>query len=145
MLLLLLTGLGAIQALGQVRIGGKVTDQQGKGIPGITVQVKGTTFGAVTNPDGAYTLNATLKPGAYTLRFTGIGFGSREEALQVGDAASYTVDVRLSEDALGLDEVVVTGTTDGTTRKQLGSYISTVKSDQLTKGATGNALAALQG
>lgn len=145
LILLLLTGLGAIRAMGQVRIGGKVTDQQGKGIPGITVLVKGTTSGAVTNPDGAYTLNATLKPGAYTVRFTGIGFGSREEALQVGDAASYTLNAQLSEDALGLDEVVVTGTTEGTTRKQLGSYISTVKADQLTKGATGNALAALQG
>jgi TonB family protein len=44
-----------------------------------------------------------------------------------------------------MDEVVVTGVSAGTTRKQLGSYISTVKSDQLTKGATGNVLSALQG
>lgn len=46
---------------------------------------------------------------------------------------------------MGLDEIVVTGTSAGTTKRQLGSYISTVKADQLTKGATGNVLAALQG
>ena len=40
---------------------------------------------------------------------------------------------------------MVTGTSLGTTRKQLGSYISTVRGDELTKGATGNVLAALQG
>ncbi len=44
-----------------------------------------------------------------------------------------------------MDEVVVTGTSQGTTKRQLGSYISTVKADELTKGATGNVLAALQG
>lgn len=51
----------------------------------------------------------------------------------------------LSPDALNMDEVVVTGVSAGTTKKQLGSYISTVKADQLNKGATGNVLAALQG
>jgi TonB-linked SusC/RagA family outer membrane protein len=65
--------------------------------------------------------------------------------LQISDAASYTADAQLAEDALKLDEVVVTGVSAGTTRKQLGSYISTVRGDQLTKGATGNVLAALQG
>lgn len=143
--LFLLTGLSATQAFGQVHITGKVTSAEGNGIPGITVQVKSTTYGAVTGPDGNYSINATLKPGAYTLRFSGVGFGTKEQALQISDAAAYTANTRLSEDALGLDEVVVTGTTEGTTRKQLGNYISTVKADQLTKGATGNALAALQG
>lgn len=51
----------------------------------------------------------------------------------------------MEEDALKMDEVVVTGTSAGTTRRQMGSYISTVKADELTKGATGNVLAALQG
>ncbi|WP_315815659.1 TonB-dependent receptor plug domain-containing protein [Paraflavitalea speifideaquila] len=49
------------------------------------------------------------------------------------------------EDALGLDEVIVTGTSQGTTRKQIGSYISTLKADDINKGATSNVLAALQG
>ncbi|TWI82002.1 SusC/RagA family TonB-linked outer membrane protein [Chitinophaga japonensis] len=143
--LLLLTGFSAMSAAAQVRIAGKVTSQDGNGIPGITVQVKNTTYGAVTDPDGTYSFNANLQPGPYTIKFSGVGFATREQALQIGDAGTYTVITQLSEDALGLDEVVVTGTTEGTTRKQLGNYIATVKADQLTKGATGNALAALQG
>ncbi len=142
LLVCLLTGLGAA---GQVRIAGKVTSPSGEGLPGITVQVRNTTYGAVTSAEGNYSFNAGLKPGAYTIRFSGVGFASREQSLQIGNAGDYTVITQLSEDALGLDEVVVTGTTEGTTRRQLGNYISTVKADQLTKGATGNALAALQG
>jgi len=143
--LFLLTGLGVSSAMGQVRIAGKVTSPEGNGIPGITVQVKNTTYGAVTDADGNYSFNASLKPGPYTIKFSGVGFAAREQTLQIGDAGTYSVITQLTEDALGLDEVVVTGTTEGTTRKQLGNYISTVKADQLTKGATGNALAALQG
>lgn len=143
--LFLLTGLGISSAMGQVRIAGKVTSPEGNGIPGITVQVKNTTYGAVTDPDGNYSFNASLQPGPYTIKFSGVGFAAREQSLQIGDAGTYSVITQLTADALGLDEVVVTGTTEGTTRKQLGNYISTVKADQLTKGATGNALAALQG
>src|SRR6185369_15836434 len=60
-------------------------------------------------------------------------------------ASSYTVDAQLSVDPLNMEEVVVTGTSAGTTRKQLGSYVSTVKADQLNKGASSNVLTALQG
>ena len=51
----------------------------------------------------------------------------------------------MAQDALNLDEVVVTGTSSGTTRRQLGSYISSVNADELSKGGSGNVLAALQG
>jgi TonB-linked SusC/RagA family outer membrane protein len=134
-----------IAAFSQVKISGRVTGADGKGIPSISVQVKGTTAGAVTDVDGSYNLTANLKPGDYTLQFSGVGFQTKESQLKVAGDNSYTADAQLSDDALKLDEVVVTGTSQGTTRKQLGSYISTVKADQLNKGATGNVLAALQG
>ena len=51
----------------------------------------------------------------------------------------------MASDALGLDEVIVTGTTAGTTKRQIGNYISTVKADELTKAGAGNVLSALQG
>lgn len=137
--------LSMIAAMAQVRISGKVTGADGKGIPAVSVQIRTTTIGTVTDADGNYDFSATLKSGTYTLDFTGVGFKSKEQTVQVGTAAAYTVDAQLSEDALRMDEVVVTGVSAGTTRKQLGSYVSTVKADQLTKGATGNVLAALQG
>ena len=135
----------SVAAMSQVKISGKVTGADGKGIALISVVVSNTTFGGVTDGEGNYSFNADLKPGAYTLEFSGVGFTSKTQSLTVGSESSYTSNMSLDVDALKLDEVVVTGTSAGTTRKQLGSYISTVKGDQLTKGATSNVLGALQG
>jgi TonB-linked SusC/RagA family outer membrane protein len=131
--------------LAQVHISGKITGSGNKPLTGISVTVKNTNYGTATDPSGNYTLTAPLKPGSYAIEFSGVGFKTTTQNLQIGNAENYTVSVTLVEDALGLDEVVVTGTSQGTTRKQLGSYISTIKADQLNKGATGNVLAALQG
>ncbi len=132
-------------ALAQVRISGKVTGADGKGIPVISVSVRNTTYGGATDADGMYAIQANLRPGSYTLDFSGVGFKSKSQSLQVGNASSYTSDVELAIDALNMDEVILTGVSLGTTRKQLGNYISTVKADELTKGATSNVLSALQG
>jgi TonB-linked SusC/RagA family outer membrane protein len=129
----------------QVQISGRVTGTQNEGLPGITVQVLSTRFATSTGPDGNYALSVQLNPGTYQLQFTGVGFKAQNKAVQISGTSPQTVDVQMEEDALKMDEVVVTGTSAGTTRRQLGSYISTVKADELTKGATGNVLAALQG
>jgi TonB-linked SusC/RagA family outer membrane protein len=131
--------------LAQVRISGKVTDAEGKGIPGISAFLLNTTIGTSTDANGAYTINADLRTGNYTLQFSGVGFKTKTQTVQISTASSYTTDVQLDGDALKMEEVIVTGVSAGTTRKQLGSYISTVKADELTKGATSNVLAALQG
>lgn len=132
-------------AMAQVSISGKVTGTDGRGLPSVSVAVRNTGFGAATDANGAYTINANLKPGTYTLEFSGVGLKSKEQTVQVGTAAAYTADIQLADDALNLDEVVVTGVSAGTTRKQLGSYVSTVKADQLTKAGSTNVLSALQG
>jgi len=143
--LVLVFCLASIATMSQVKISGKVTGADGKGIALISVAVNNTTFGGVTDGDGNYSFNADLKPGTYTLEFSAVGFKSKTQSLTVGSESSYTSNIALAEDVLKLDEVVVTGTSAGTTRKQLGSYISTVKGDQLNKGATSNVLGALQG
>jgi TonB-linked SusC/RagA family outer membrane protein len=129
----------------QVTISGKVTGTDGKGIPFISVLVRNTTYGGATDGSGNYSFSADLRAGTYILEFSGVGFRSATQNLQVSSASSYSVNLQMTEDALKLDEVVVTGVSAGTTRKQLGSYISTVRADQLNKGATSNVLAALQG
>jgi TonB-linked SusC/RagA family outer membrane protein len=93
----------------------------------------------------SYTINGDLKPGTYSLVFSGVGFKAKTHPVQITTATSYTADVQLEGDALKMEEVIVTGVSAGTTRRQLGNYISTVKADELTKGATSNVLAALQG
>lgn len=130
---------------GQEIISGKVTLSTGLSAESVTVLVKGTKLGALTDNSGSYSFNASLKPGNYTIVFAGVGYKTKEAGLTIGTAKSYKVDAVLYEEISKLDEVVVTGNSQGTTRRQLGSYISTVKADELTKGATGNVLAALQG
>jgi len=129
----------------QVSITGKVTGKNGGGVSAVSVQIKNTTYGTATDANGDYVLSVPLRPGNYVLRFSGVGLKTAEQSVQVGSGQNYTANIQLANDILGLDEVVVTGTSLGTTRKQLGSYISTVRGDELTKGATGNVLAALQG
>jgi TonB-linked SusC/RagA family outer membrane protein len=130
----------------QVRISGTVTGADKNGIAHISVLVRGTTYGAVTDETGNYSFQANLQPGTHHLDFSGVGYRASSVPLKVSSASeNLKTDAQLSEDALKMDEVVITGVSLGTTRKQLGSYISTVKADELTKGATGNVLAALQG
>lgn len=130
----------------QVTISGKVTGSGNASAANVSVVVRNTNFGTTTDAEGAYSINANLKPGKYVLEFSGVGFKTATtEVTIINSTNTYTADVSLANDVLGLDEVVVTGTSQGTTKKQLGSYVSTVKADQLNKGATGNVLAALQG
>ena len=144
-LLLAVCSLLVIAASAQVTIAGKVTDETGKAVPDITVLVKGTTQGSATDAAGNYRLTASLKPGNYTIAFSGVGYEASTVSLTVGSSLSYTLDAVLTTRVSKLDEVIVTGTSAGTTRRQLGSYISSVNADDLNKGATGNVLAALQG
>ncbi len=134
-----------VLSFAQVQVSGKVTGPEGEGLPSISVTIRNTTLGATTDVNGNYNISGSLQPGNYTLIFTGIGYQRKEQTIQVGTAASYTSDVQMEIDALSMDEVIVTGTSEGTTKRQLGSYVSTVSADQLNKGATSNVLAALQG
>ena len=105
--MLLLLQLCCVVALAQVRISGKVTGPDGKGLPGISVVVKNTAYGASTDIDGNFNLTADLKPGTYPLEISGIGFKSKEQNVTIGTDNAYTVNAQLVEDPLGLDEYLV--------------------------------------
>ena len=127
-------------------ITGKVTEDATKApIPGAGVKVQGTNFAVAANSDGTYSLVANLAPGSYQVSVTFIGYKTSTKQITLGSNNNVTADFTLSQDAMGLDEVIVTGTSQGTTRKQLGSYVSTVKGDDLNRAPSGNALASLQG
>ncbi|MDX1429264.1 MAG: TonB-dependent receptor, partial [Rhodothermales bacterium] len=91
------------------KITGRVTDESsGDGLPGVNVVIQGTTQGTATDVDGYYTiLNVT--PGTYDLRVTFIGYTPEVvTGVRVKIDQSTTVDVGLSEEAIGIEEVVVT-------------------------------------
>ena len=101
----------------QAQIKGKVTDAQGNGLAGITVNVQNTTYSTATDLSGNYTLSANLRPGTYSVVFSGVGFRSVTQQANVTAAGDVSVDAQLTADALNLDEVVVTGVSAGTTRR----------------------------
>ncbi len=114
-------------AFAQTReVSGTVTGTDGAPIPGLTVIVKGTTIGSITNPDGVYTI--TNVPADATLIFSFVGMKTQEVVL--GDQTK--VDVTMQTDAIGLEEVVAIGY--GTSRKKdLTGSIVNVKAEELQK------------
>ena len=143
MILVLLSGF-CIDTIAQTIISGKVSNQKdNSGIEGISIVIKGTRNGATSDNVGGFSLKLNNN-NAVTLVASGVGFKTQE--LNVDPSKMATgLNIVLTEQYSKLDEVVVTGTSAGTTKRQLGSYISSVNADELSKGATGNVLAALQG
>ncbi len=130
----------------QTIIKGKVTDSKGVPVPGASVQIKNTGSGTSSNTDGIYQLMVNLKNGKYEVMISSVGFTSSEKSITVNSTnGSFAFDAILKEDATGLDEVVVTGTSQGSTKKQLGNFVGTIKGSQLANSASPNAIASLQG
>lgn len=130
----------------QVKITGKVTNaNSGNAVQGGTVSVKGTTTATGTDHEGVYILNANLKPGNVTLVFSSVGLKTVERVLQITSTSDYTLNAELNDDVLGLDEVVVIGSTISQSKKQLGNTISTINKTQLANTGTANLGGALQG
>src|SRR5690554_5988945 len=109
----------------QPAVSGTVTDDSDQPLPGVTVVVKGTTQGTVTNVDGDYSL-ANIPEDA-TLVFSFVGMRTQE--VEVGNQT--TIDVTMMVDAIGIEEVVAVGY--GTQRRgNLTGSIASVKSEELT-------------
>jgi len=142
--LLLVVAMAAATTLqAQTVLKGKVTNKKGEPVPSATVTITPGNTATVTDMQGVYELS-TKANGKAKLNVSSVGYKTASKDVQL-NGAQQNVDVVLEDDVTGLDEVVVTGTTAGTTRRQLGSYVSTVKADDLNKGAAGNVLQALQG
>jgi TonB-dependent starch-binding outer membrane protein SusC len=119
-------------------IKGTVTDQKtSNSLPGLTVVVKGTSVGTVTDIDGKFSIMASEKD---VLEFSFIGYTKKE--VVVGNQTE--INISLSEDVMGLDEVIVTGY--GVQKKSdLTGAVSSVSGESLTKMPMANIDQALQG
>ncbi len=136
LLFLLLTGLGSFS---QNRIiSGKVTGKDEVSIPGVTVVVKGTTNGTITDMNGNYSLQTG--PGARILVFSYIGMKTREVVI----STSNVINVVMEEEAISMDEVVVVGY--GTQRRSdIAGSVATVKTDELIAKPTTDLQGMLKG
>ncbi len=129
------------QGFAQTRtITGTITSEEtGETLPSVTVQLKGTTTGAISNFDGEYSINVPQDGGV--LIFSFIGLNSQE--ITIGNQTK--IDIALSENIKELGEIVVTGVAAATPKKKLPFTVSTIDEKILQQVPASNAGAALVG
>jgi TonB-linked SusC/RagA family outer membrane protein len=122
----------------QRQLQGKVTDSQGGSLPGVTVSVKGTTNGTITDNNGFYSLS-NISANAI-VQFSFVGMKSQEFKI----VNQTTINVTLTEESIGVDEVVVVGY--GTQlKKDVTGSVSSIKSETLNAFPTASLQQTLQG
>jgi len=120
------------------KISGKVTDENGQGLPGVNVTVKGTTRGTSTNVDGAYTLESVNDQDVLVFSF--VGYLAKE----VSVGAVSKLDIVLATDTKALEEIIVVGY--GTQKKAtVTGSISTIKGDAIAQVPAPNISQSLAG
>src|SRR5690606_21567689 len=115
----------AVQAqTGQIT--GRVTDAQSGGpLSEVQVYLVGQELGTLSRADGRF-LILNLPAGTYEVRAERIGFASSTESVNVTAGGTATVDFSLGSQALGLDEIVVTGTAGAARRREIGNAITQI-------------------
>jgi TonB-dependent SusC/RagA subfamily outer membrane receptor len=128
-------------------ISGKVLESATRQpIAGATVRIDNTVLGTPTDPNGNFTLTATLQPGNYTLSVSYIGYKPKQVRFTLGDNSQVRLeDILLEEDAARAAEVVVTGTAGLTSKRELANAITTVTSREIQNGGAQQIDQALQG
>ncbi len=138
---MVLTGtlLLASQALAQPKaVTGKVTNEQGLGLPGVQVFIKGTSQGTLSNVDGNYSIRATV---GQALVFRLLGNAPEERTVGAEDV----INVQLRRVATTLDAVVVSALGQSTTQRSLGTAQQTVQGADIAGTQRENFINALQG
>ncbi len=120
------------------KVSGKVTDNSGSPLPGVSVVIKGSSIGVTTDMDGNFNLTST--PENATLIFSFVGMKSKEIA--VGGRNEF--NVVLEDETIGLQEVVAVGY-GSVQKKELTSAISSIASKDLLQGAFNSPLQMLDG
>ncbi|MEI6143260.1 MAG: TonB-dependent receptor plug domain-containing protein [Mariniphaga sp.] len=134
LLMVLTTGM----AFAQKSISGKVTDESGASVPGVSVVVKGTTTGTITDIDGKYNLSVPVS--AKSLAFSFIGMVSVEIPIGQGNV----IDAVMKTETVGVEEVVVVGY--GTRKKEeVTGSISTISDKQLKTSSATSVVSRMQG
>jgi TonB-linked SusC/RagA family outer membrane protein len=135
----LLMGMTAVNAQMKTITGKVVSSEDNSPIPGVSVILKGTTVGTVTNMDGVYSVQV---PGeGKSLIFSFVGYRTQEILLE----GKSKVDVVLQVDVLNVDEVVVTALGISKEKKSLGYTVQDIKGAELVQGANPDLMTSLSG
>lgn len=122
----------------QNAVTGKVTDRTGLGLPGVTVFVKGTTNGTITDNNGNF--NITNVDSQSILSFSFVGMRTQEVIV----GSQRVINISLQEETIGIEEVVAIGY--GTQkRKEVTSSVETIRSEDFNAGGSRSPMDLIQG
>jgi TonB-linked SusC/RagA family outer membrane protein len=121
-----------------ITVKGVILDAKSQPIPGVSIKVKGSTRGTISDANGAYTINAP-ESGVLVFSFTGL----KTETAVIGGRSTINLSMQESENTL--DEVVVTSFGGSSQQRALGYATTTIKSSDLVKVGTPNVATALYG
>lgn len=127
-----------VTAVADVQVKGTVTDEKGKGVPGVSVHEKGTSNGTATDANGNFSLRVVGADAV--LVFRSVGYLTKEQSVANGN-----MQVQLTPDIRSLDDVVVTALGIKRQEKALGYSIATLKGDQVSTVKEVNVANALSG
>jgi len=124
-------GVAAQQATGTVA--GEVTDARTmRPLAGAQIQVTGTNRGTLASQNGSFQIGS-VPTGTHTIRVQMLGFRTEEREVEVEANETVTVNVELTQTALALDEIVVTGQAGEAQRRSVANAVSTISAERLNE------------
>lgn len=136
---LFLIGIGMVNAQTK-RVTGNVTSADDKQpIPGVTIQVKGTSLGTISDADGNYSLK--VPDDAISLVFSFVGM----ETMEIAISGKSEINAQLKSSYIGMDEVVVTALGISKEKKAIGYATASVDGDDLTKTRSSSVMDGISG
>lgn len=120
-------------------LSGKIVDNLGDPVPGVSIVVKGTTIGTITGADGTYRLNVPADAG--TIVYTFIGMKTQE----VPYTGQNTLNVYMIATTEDLDEVVVTALGIKRSQKSIGYAATSVDNEELTRTRSSSIMEGIAG
>ncbi len=116
-------------------ITGQVSDSQtGQPVAAAQVFINTLSLGVLTQQNGRYVL-ANVPPGPHDVSVRRIGFRDVSQRVVVGAGESVNIDFLITQAALQLDQIVVTGTPGGTQRRAVGNVVASISAEDLTERA----------
>ncbi|MDO9634828.1 MAG: TonB-dependent receptor plug domain-containing protein, partial [Paludibacter sp.] len=138
--LLILIVFTPLSVFAQKSISGVVVDENQEALIGVSVVVKGTTTGTITDLDGKYSLSNV--PATATLIFSYVGMAPQEQKIT---PSTTVLNISMRPDALVIDEIVVTAMGIQQEKKRMNFSVQSISSETLTENKSPNFVNALKG
>ena len=130
----------AAAPLAAQQITGRVVDQgSGQPMAAVQISIPGTGVGALSQASGRYLL-LNVPAGNHTLTAQRIGYRTVTAQVSVAAGATVVHDFSMVEEALGLDEIIVTGTPGGTQRRAIGNSVLSVSASDVQQKVAVNTM-----